>query len=284
MASFFNQATLSYNGISTNSNITVGELVEVLSMTKTAIADTYTDGDNVVYVINIVNSGTLPFTGLTLTDNLGAYTVGEKIYVPLTYNTGTLRYYTGGTLQTTPTVTAGNTLEISDFSVPANSNVTIVYQVKLNEFAPLAAESSVTNTATLTGGGITTPITATETINARSEAVLTISKALCPSTVTENGEVTYTFVIQNTGNTAAVAADNASVTDTFNPILNGLSVTFNGTAWTLGDDYAYNTATGEFATVPGKITVPAATFTQDTETGVYTITPGTAILTVKGTI
>lgn len=284
MASFFNQATLSYNGISTNSNITVGELVEVLSMTKTAIADTYTDGDNVVYVINIVNSGTLPFTGLTLTDNLGAYTVGEKIYVPLTYNTGTLRYYTGGTLQTTPTVTAGNTLEISDFSVPANSNATIVYQVKLNEFAPLAAESSVTNTAALTGGGITTPITATETINARSEAVLTISKALCPSTVTENGEVTYTFVIQNTGNTAAVAADNASVTDTFNPILNGLSVTFNGTAWTLGDDYAYNTATGEFATVPGKITVPAATFTQDTETGVYTITPGTAILTVKGTI
>lgn len=284
MASFFNQATLSYNGISTNSNITVGELVEVLSMTKTAIADTYTDGDNVVYVINIVNSGTLPFTGLTLTDNLGAYTVGEKIYVPLTYNTGTLRYYTGGTLQTTPTVTAGNTLEISDFSVPANSNATIVYQVKLNEFAPLAAESSVTNTATLTGGGITTPITATETINARSEAVLTISKALCPSTVTENGEITYTFVIQNTGNTAAVAADNASVTDTFNPILNGLSVTFNGTAWTLGDDYAYNTATGEFATVPGKITVPAATFTQDTETGVYTITPGTAILTVKGTI
>ena len=284
MASFFNQATLSYNGISTNSNITVGELVEVLSMTKTAIADTYTDGDNVVYVINIVNSGTLPFTGLTLTDNLGAYTVGEKIYVPLTYNTGTLRYYTGGTLQTTPTVTAGNTLEISDFSVPANSNATIVYQVKLNEFAPLAAESSVTNTATLTGGGITTPITATETINARSEAVLTISKALCPSTVTENGEVTYTFVIQNTGNTAAVAADNASVTDTFNPILNGPSVTFNGTAWTLGDDYAYNTATGEFATIPGKITVPAATFTQDTETGVYTITPGTAILTVKGTI
>lgn len=284
MASFFNQATLSYNGISTNSNITVGELVEVLSMTKTAIADTYTDGDNVVYVINIVNSGTLPFTGLTLTDNLGAYTVGEKIYVPLTYNTGTLRYYTGGTLQTTPTVTAGNTLEISDFSVPANSNATIVYQVKLNEFAPLAAESSVTNTATLTGGGITTPITATETINASSEAVLTISKALCPSTVTENGEVTYTFVIQNTGNTAAVAADNASVTDTFNPILNGLSVTFNGTAWTLGDNYAYNTATGEFATVPGKITVPAATFTQDTETGVYTITPGTAILTVKGTI
>lgn len=284
MASFFNQATLSYNGISTNSNITVGELVEVLSMTKTAIADTYTDGDNVVYVINIVNSGTLPFTGLTLTDNLGAYTVGETIYVPLTYNTGTLRYYTGGTLQTTPTVTAGNTLEISDFSVPANSNATIVYQVKLNEFAPLAAESSVTNTATLTGGGITTPITATETINARSEAVLTISKALCPSTVTENGEVTYTFVIQNTGNTAAVAADNASVTDTFNPILNGLSVTFNGTAWTLGDDYAYNTATGEFATVPGKITIPAATFTQDTETGVYTITPGTAILTVKGTI
>ena len=284
MASFFNQATLSYNGISTNSNITVGELVEVLSMTKTAITDTYNDGDNVVYVINIVNSGTLPFTGLTLTDNLGAYTVDGQNYVPLTYNTGTLRYYTGGTLQATPTVKAGETLEISDFSVPAGSNATLVYQVKVNEFAPLAAESTIQNTATLTGGGITAPITASETINARSEAILGISKALCPSTVTENGEVTYTFVIQNTGNTAAAAADNASITDTFNPVLNGLSVTFNGTAWTLGEDYAYNTATGEFATVPGKITVPAATFTQNTQTGVFTITPGTAILTVKGTI
>ena len=48
--------------------------------------------------------------------------------------------------------------------------------------------------------------------------------------------------------------------------------------------YTYNTATGEFATVPGQITVPTATFSSDDETGVWTATPGVAVLKVTGTI
>ena len=43
-------------------------------------------------------------------------------------------------------------------------------------------------------------------------------------------------------------------------------------------------ATGVFATVPGQILVPAATYTQDPTTGAYTINPGTATLTVTGTV
>ena len=39
MATITNQAALSYNGVTTLSNIAVGELVEVLTATKTA-ADT----------------------------------------------------------------------------------------------------------------------------------------------------------------------------------------------------------------------------------------------------
>ena len=39
------------------------------------------------------------------------------------------------------------------------------------------------------------------------------------------------FVIQNSGNTATSATDNVSVNDTLVPILTGLTVTFNGTAW-----------------------------------------------------
>ena len=38
------------------------------------------------------------------------------------------------------------------------------------------------------------------------------------------------------------------------------------------------------ATVPGAITVPAATFTQDPETGAWSVAPGTVTLTVTGTI
>ena len=39
----------------------------------------------------------------------------------------------------------------------------------------------------------------------------------------------------------------------------------------------------QFATVPGVITVPAATYTQNAQ-GAWTVTPGTATLTVSGTI
>ena len=42
MAIFTNQATLTYNGSSTNSNIAYGELLEVLVATKTAVEGNYT--------------------------------------------------------------------------------------------------------------------------------------------------------------------------------------------------------------------------------------------------
>jgi hypothetical protein len=42
MATFFNQATLTYRGGATNSNIVTGEIREVLSANKTASSDTYT--------------------------------------------------------------------------------------------------------------------------------------------------------------------------------------------------------------------------------------------------
>ena len=62
------------------------------------------------------------------------------------------------------------------------------------------------------------------------------------------------------------------------------SVTLNGTALAQGTGYTYDETTGAFSTVPGVITVPAATYTQDPVTGIYTGTPGLATLTVTGTI
>ena len=69
MAAFYNQATLSYNGNTTTSNITTGEILEVLSATKTALRDTYNANERVTYIISILNSGNTAFTGLTVTDN-----------------------------------------------------------------------------------------------------------------------------------------------------------------------------------------------------------------------
>ena len=50
------------------------------------------------------------------------------------------------------------------------------------------------------------------------------------------------------------------------------------------EGYTYDQATGTFVTVPGVITVPAATFVRDTATGAWTVTPGVTRLTVTGTL
>lgn len=168
--------------------------------------------------------------------------------------------------------------------MPAGGNAVIAYEAAPTAAAPRSAEGLVTNTATVTGAGLVNPVTATETVSPTAAPRLSISKSLSPTTVTENGQLTYTFALQNTGNTAADAAAGAVVTDTFDPRLSGLTVTLNGTALTTPAQYTYDAATGVFATVPGVITVPAATFTQDAATGAYSVTPGTAVLTVTGTV
>ncbi len=284
MATFTNQATLSYNNTVTTSNITTGEIVEVLSASKTAVVDTYAIGDSVTYVISLVNAGTAPFTGLTVTDSLGSYPLGTADVTPLDYVDGSLLYYVNGALQTTPAVTAGPPLVISGITVPAGGNATLVYQATVNRFAPPAAGGTITNEAVISGDSLSTPITVTETVNALSQPQLTISKSLSPTTVSENGQITYTFVIQNSGSREALATDDLTVSDTFAPILENIAVTLNGQPLSEGAQYTYNETTGEFVTIPGQITVPAATFTQDPVTGVWTTSPGVSVLTVTGTV
>ena len=83
MAFFTNQAQLRYGKEVANSTITVGEIQEVLAVTKTAVKRTYRQDDTVTYIISIVNSGTTEYTGLTLTDDLGRYAFGEEERTPL---------------------------------------------------------------------------------------------------------------------------------------------------------------------------------------------------------
>ncbi|MBQ1950848.1 MAG: DUF11 domain-containing protein [Clostridia bacterium] len=284
MAIFSNQATLTYNGSSTNSNIAYGEILDVLVATKTAVEGSYLPGQLVTYVVTLRNTGNAALTGLVVTDDLGGYVFNGTTVYPLTYEAGSAALFTNGVPQAAPTVTAGPPLVISDIIVPAGGDVVIVYQAMANAFADPAVGGSIDNTVTVTGDGLSAPITATETVTAETRPALTISKSITPAQVVDNDRVTYTFVIQNTGNQAVVATDNAAITDTFDPILTALTVTFNGVTWTQGLQYNYDEATGLFTTVPGQILVPAATYVQDPVTGAYTATPGIATLVVTGTI
>ena len=285
MAQFTNQASISYNGVTANSNIVTGEITQVLTASKTSVSGSYRRGEVLTYAVSITNTGAAPLDGLTVTDNLGAYAVGGTTATPLTFTGGSVLYYVNGALQASPAVTAGPPLSISGISVPAGGNALLVYRATVNDYAAPGAGGSIVNTVTVNGGGLTEPISASETVTADTSALLSITKALNPTVVAENGQIAYTFTIRNTGAEAVDAAAALVVSDTFDPALKSpISVTLNGDAWPETGNYSYNAASGAFATTAGRVTVPAAAYAQDAATGLWTITPGTAVLTVTGTI
>ena len=283
MAVFTNFATLSYKGGTRNSNTVTGEILESIAVQKTAVSTAYGAGDTLSYAVSLTNSGPTAVADLTVTDDLGAYELDGVTLYPLAYANGTARLIVNGAVQPAPAVTAGPPLVFSGIAIPAGGSAVLVYEADVTGYAPLAPDSEIVNTVTVTGGGVSVPLTASAHVGTLDSAELSISKALSPSVVPANGEITYTFEITNTGNTAAAAADEVVVTDDFDPILSNIAVSFNGAAWARAVGYTYDESTGAFATLPGQITVPAASYTQNAD-GTWTVEPGTAILTITGTI
>lgn len=287
MPTFYNQASLSLGGQVTNSNTTEAELLSGLTLTKTAITPSYGAGDGVVYAVTLTNAGGSIYTNLTVTDDLGAYALpgGTTTVVPLTYADGSIRLYLNGILQTPPTVTVvDGQLTVTGIDLPANGTATLLYEATANGFAPLAAGSTITNTASVLGGAGIGTLTAEATVTADEAPQLTIAKAVCPAIVTDNEELTYTLIVQNLGNTPINATDGLTVSDTFSPILSNITVTLDGAPLAEGTGYTYDDTTGAFTTLDGAVTVPAATYTQDPVTGAIVTTPGVAVLTITGTV
>ncbi|MBQ9685829.1 MAG: hypothetical protein IJV41_04670 [Oscillospiraceae bacterium] len=281
MATFTNQATLSYTGGSINSNIVTGEITETVTATKTAISAGYTPDGTVSYAVSIVNSGATDMTGITVTDDLGAYLVGDETVYPLAFVADSLLYFVDGVPAAAPTVTAGPPLTISGITVPALGNVMLIYEARVTEFAPLGEAGEITNTITVTGGCIVTPLTDSATISLLMAPRLSIAKSVSPAVLIGCDELTYTFVIQNAGSEAGADAG-VVITDVFDPILRNLTVTLDGVTLP-ASAYTYDEATGLFTTVAGQITVPGATFEQNPD-GSWMTTPGITVLTISGTI
>ena len=283
MATFFNRATLTYGTNSISSNTVSGEILQTLTATKTASNENYALGDVITYAVALVNSGATNLTGLTLTDDLGEFAISDNLSVtPLDYVLGSLLYYVNGVLQPTPPIITASPLSFSGISIPAGGDAVIIYNAVPNEYAPLTAGSAITNTVTVSGNSALGDITAEETISVANAPLLSILKSLSPETVTENGTVTYTLLIENRGN-APVTSD-LVVSDVFDPILENITVTYNGAVWSEGVNYTYDEATGIFASLPGAITLPAATYVTDPTTGIVSVIPGSAVIRVTGTI
>jgi len=279
MAIFTNQAQITYNGRTVLSNIAQGEIIEPVAITKTALGDTYFSGDTKAYVVTLTNTSQSTLTNVTVTDTLGSFVSGEETYYPLTFTGPILLFINGepsGSI--TPSETSPDITYVIP-SIPAGGNVTVVYDTLVNSFAPLATGSVITNVATASGGGIITPISASASITARGEALLSVTKAVTPTSVTD-GNLTYTITIENSGNTVA---DTVTLTDVFDPILSNISVTLNGAPLTSPGGYTYDQSSGLFTIPSGVISVPAATYVTG-PTGELEVVPGVAVVTVSGMV
>ncbi len=281
MAIFTNRATVTYGGNQISSNTAQGEIIDPLSVRKYAINDSYSADGLITYVAVIANSSDTAMSAVSFTDDLGAYAFGGGTVYPLNYSENSIRYFSDGTLQTPPAVTSANGLSVTGLTVPANGEVMLIYQAQANSYAPLGTQGEITNTAYATSASGTQTESASATVSADASPQLSVNKSISPVPVTDGGTVTYTFVIQNTG---ATAADDVVLSDLFDPLLSDITVTYNGTPWTGTDNYTYNETSGQFDTRSGSITVPAAEVTQNTATGEWSVTPSTVTLTVSGTV
>ncbi len=280
-----NQANIAYNYGNTTgtatSNIATATLLDPLAVDKRAVSDTYRAGDTVTYVLSAQNNGTTTLTGVTLTDNLGAYTVGTTTATPLTYAGNALLFVDGVFVREITGTTDASGVTFTIDSLAPGSNANVVYNAVVNEFAPIETTSTITNTVSVTAAGILTPVTADETVTVEDYADVRIQKDMSPDPVSDGDLLTYTFTLTNDGNTEATGV---VLTDTFNPAPANITVSVDG-AVVPATDYTY---TGGTLTLPTggtyELTVPAATVTTDTTTGVVTRTPGTRVITVMGNI
>ena len=289
MAEFTNRAALNYNNKRTVSNIIKGNMIGTIDVTKFAAGEYYFPDDSVAYVVHVFNNSDAALTNLKLTDDMGRYEKEGEFFTPLHYVEGSILYFVNDTPagNVTPVIDAETgEMTITGINIPLGGTAEFYYRAVANEYAPMGTldEDKIVNRVVVerTTNAVE-PWAAEETIYPGTEPRLSVTKKIDHDDLTEGEEVVYTFEIQNTGLAALAAGNDLVLTDVFDPMLDITSVTLNGRALTKDTDYTYDAA-GVFTTTTTAIEIPAATYVRDEDTGEYTAMPGTAILTITGTV
>ncbi|EEK55254.1 hypothetical protein bcere0004_34430 [Bacillus cereus BGSC 6E1] len=189
----------------------------VISPTKTANLTFAEIGDNVTYTVTFTNQGTIPATGVTITDSLPPST---------TFVTNSV------TVNTIPQPGVSPISGISVGTVNPGEIVTVTFQVQINAIPP---NGKIENTASVTYISQPTPgeppITTTETTPTVTLPVRTANpdtqKTVDREFASIGDTLTYTITLQNNGNipaTDVIITDSIPTGTTFIPG----SVTING--------------------------------------------------------
>ena len=287
MPTIENFATVSYTsgGIAATkvSNIAEISVESAVGFTKTSLGDTYGDGSVLTYILTITNSSGSAITGSTITDNLGTYVFGATELTPLEYVSPAVLLINGQDVSAQLGVDSSlqGSLIFTIPTIPAGATANIIYKAQVNDYAPLAIDSTIINTSTFESNSECADTTASATVSVANAANISIIKQMCPNPVICGDTITYTIKIYNYGNTAA---ENVVLTDDFNPAPDNITVSRDGVLL-VGTDYTYSDGTLTVPSATGTaVRVPPATFTQDPVTGIVTITPSVVEYTITGTI
>ena len=287
MPTIENFATVSYTsgGVTETkvSNIAEISVESAVGFTKTSLGDTYNDNSVLTYILTVTNSSGSDLTESTITDNLGTYVFGTIELTPLEYVEPAVLLINGQdvTAQLGVDSSSQGSLTFTIPTIPAGATANIIYKAQVNDFAPLAVDSTIVNTSTFESNSECADTNASATVSVANTANVQIFKQMCPNPVICGDTVTYTIKIYNYGNTAA---ENVVLTDDFNPAPTNITVSRDGVLL-LGTDYTYVDGTLTVPSASGDpVTIPPATFTQDPVTGLITITPSVVEYTITGTI
>lgn len=207
-----------------------------LSVTKTAAPEPVMPGDVLSYTIVIFNSGPDEATGVA-------------IYDPRPANT----QFVSGSVSITPPSAGGITgsppVIADDLTVAAGTAVTVTYRVKVRSQTPDG--TIITNTASVTGTQVYTPVidTVTSTVFLPAPAI-NIDKS-GPAAAQVGSTIVFTFTVSNAGNTPL---DNVVISDN---IVSPINLVSNGNGDAILDQsesWLYSASYNIPLTSPGSIT------------------------------
>ena len=119
------------------------------------------------------------------------------------------------------------------------------------------------------------------TVSAEAYGDLRVIKSVCPNPVVCGEQINYIIDLYNYGNNEV---GNVVLSDTFDPLLTDLNVSVDGSVIP-ASQYDYINGT---LTLPNRsgseITVPAASFTRNGQSGAVNINPGHVRITLSGSI